>query len=112
MVVHHTMLSTFLQRERKKLSHIKVSYLFLRSKQATQLSEFGQVCNSIIIFSAIKGVSFNHGYKSKVNREIIIRIIDAYRRRSKSRIRNGLVLQRMFLEQLLNSISVRAVKLW
>ena len=29
----------------------------------TKLSEFGQVCNSIIIFSAIKRVSFNFGYK-------------------------------------------------
>src|SRR3954467_14201418 len=44
------------QRKRKKLGHIKVLNPFIGGKQATQLSEFGQVCNSIIIFSAIKGI--------------------------------------------------------
>src|ERR1043165_2079990 len=81
------------QGKGKKLGHIKVPDPFISSKQATQLSEFGQVLDSIIIISAIKGISFNCGYESKVNREIIIRISDAYSRRSKSRIRSKLVLQ-------------------
>src|SRR4051812_8381519 len=53
-------LSPSYNKKGKKFSHIKVSYLFLGSKQTTKLSEFGQVCNSIILFSAIKGVSFNY----------------------------------------------------
>src|SRR3954471_15456413 len=81
------------QRKSKKLGHIKVSDPFISSKQATQLSEFGQVLDSILIFSAIKGIIFNCVYKGKVNREMIIRFSDAYRRRSKSRIRSKLVLQ-------------------
>src|SRR3954462_13892318 len=89
-----------------KLGHIKIPDPFISSKQDTQLSEFGQVLDSIIIFSAIKGISFNRGYKLKVNREIIIRIGDAYRRRRKSRIRSKLVLQGVLCEQLLYSSRV------
>src|SRR3954466_7748275 len=51
------------QGKRKKLGHIKVPDPFISSKQSTQLSEFGQVLDSIIIFSATKGVSFNCGCK-------------------------------------------------
>ena len=43
--------------------HIKVPDPFISGKQATQLSEFSQVLDSIIIFSAIKWINFNYGYK-------------------------------------------------
>src|SRR3954464_11874034 len=89
---YHALASPF-KEKRKRLGHIKVPDPFISGKQATQLSEFGQVLNSIIIFSAIKEINFNCGYMWKVNREIIIRISDAYRRRSKSRIKSKLVLQ-------------------
>src|SRR3954471_17972409 len=89
---YHALASPFKEKG-KKLGHIEVPNPFISCKQATQLSEFGQVLDSIIIFSAIKGISFNCGYKCKVNREIIIRISDAYWRCSKSRIRSKLVLQ-------------------
>src|SRR3954464_14816529 len=99
---YHALASPF-KEKRKRLGHIKVPDPFISSKQATQLSEFGQVLDSIIIFSAIKGISFNCGYKRKFKREIIIRISDAYRRGSKSRIRSELVLQGVLCEQLIYS---------